>query len=467
MTIEELNKSLLGDKETTTPRKPGRVKTVEDLNKFYEGVDISVPEPAPKTEPKQPFLVGSGLESLRPGSGYGTPFDWHVEAPVVNVKTPLGLGEGLNVILHTVASGLNNMNDIFDFGISFADKVKNNKIEEGDFLRAGATTLKAPLTMLQFAFLPISTELTVAENSGIPVVSQGAFLVNKAFEYLGVAGGWLANKALDVLPEKIVSQNAKEIFREPITEIGQAALPLLVGKLGPKALNELSQGKKLGTNYRITEEGTTTFKGIQPTTVAKVAGISGKTLNFFMSPFSLAANKITSSIKTKVGERARAGKEITPEESKRIINEAVKETPIEIPGTMEIRKVDESGKPKGESIIVDTKHKLVLQNLIPGREDLNYAKVNDLGRDTAGKSISARYEFNFNNKTGTIYYTNRSKIDDIVHEFGHHFDRQLTSEIGVKFSDYFGDYMNNKRSIDGTLVTYAFRELGDKVTKIQ
>ncbi len=478
MKIQEFNQKYSGEEAVVKPPiSTGKIKTIQEFNQKYEGfkkTEVVKPldEKKPVSEPlfqKQPGVVGmEGLPSeeyvgFTQGAGGGSPFDFHIATPKMSVKkAPLGLGAGFNVVSQIVEGVTNRLLDTADFGYDFVDKWKNNALESKDFVKAGAKALNVPLAALHLAFTPISASLATAEASGVPIISQAGFLTNKAFEYLGMAGGWAAGKIIEALP---VSDETKKIFMEPAVEIGNVALPLLVGKLGPKALQNISERTKI-TEKTMTapEGGKMTVLGQESTIPAKIAKVAAPVSEFMIDPFGKTGRAISIAIRNKVRAYQKAGKEVNAEAAQKIVRDAVREVPAEVKGTAEIRRIDEKGK-EAEPIVIDTKHKLVLQNIIPGMEDLNWKKVPDLGRDVDGRKINARYEFDFKNKTGTILYTQRSQLGRMVHEFGHHFDRKLASEVGQKFSEVLGAASPTETNIN--IAEFVISKLGGSATKKQ
>ena len=129
---------------------------------------------------------------------------------------------------------------------------------------------------------------------------------------------------------------------------------------------------------------------------------------------------------------------------------------------MTIKKLDAESKiDETKTTRIWTNQKLTLQNFIKGQEDIDYKTVKTLGKDTNGTPITARFEWDYKKQTATVYVTSRTTAEDLAHEFGHYFDRKLSSEIGTKLSDIIPNYAENKPNVDNSLAAYAIARNGE------
>lgn len=470
MKISDFNKKFGGEdtvnqavqpKIEPRPEKFQKPKTIADFNALY--ADVKIPEKKVQVveEEKGPLL---GFEE-KPGFrlaevGEGTAGTMRIVTPKLTARgvfTPAG--EAFNVISNSAETFTNRMIDLFDFATYEGVDTKTKQLQMAgktiNLIGAGAG----------LAFAPISAELTAAEH--IPVLKWIAKPVNKLFEGLGKAGSWLGGVAINAMP---ISEESKNILREPIKELGSYAAPLVFAKVSGPALGKVAEQRKMKTKTVTMPDGETfQFIGMAPTTAAKIAGVAGKVQQFAFAPISESAKLITGVIKRKYAERKSRGITITPEESKKIVNEAVKEVPAEIPGVMSIHKVTEDGKidTSKPPTRVHTNQKIVLQNFIKGQEDIDYKQVKNIGKDTNGNQITARFEWDYKGQRATIYVTNKSTAEDIAHELGHYFDRKLSSEIGKQFSQTVPDYATNPEPVKSALTAYAIDRLGGNASKKQ
>jgi hypothetical protein len=295
------------------------------------------------------------------------------------------------------------------------------------------------------SFTPVAAQLEVARE--LPVVGKPIFgTILKGFELLDHASRFVGSKVVDVLP---IDEQAKSVLRQPIEDLAG-----IVGTLfGVKAVHVA--GKNGGGRVVDALPVSSATKGQIRAGVQLGANVA-------LEPFSTAYQGITSAIRTKVDTRRASGEEITPDVAKVIVNEAVKE--VNTPDIQAIMEVPTPASPE-KPIRVVTNQKLVLENLIKGREDLNYKLVKDLGTDLkTGEPITARFEWDRKNQQGTIYTTNKTTALDLSRELGHYVDRQLGAALSTRFSDILPDYVENRDQINQMLADYAIDRLGGDAT---
>lgn len=437
--------------------------------------------PEPPLFQKQDASFGNEYAGFKPGAGGGTPFDFHVVTPKFSVKETPWYGnfdivpnaghiaeagkKTFNVVSQVAEGAMNNMNDLFDFGATFIPKVAQGKATKQDVIKGAAATLKFGAGIAGVAFSAISSELTAAESLGLPIISQVAAVSNRLFEKLGEGGSYLAGKAIDVLP---VSDATKSILKGPSQELGAIALPLLFAKTTGPLLGKVGEMRKITEKTVPTPEGgTMTMLGSEPTIPAKIANAIDKVQTFSFAPLTETAKLISNKITEKINARKAAGENVdSPDVARKIVNEAVKETPAEIPAEMKIKKTDAEGNVSAEEPLkVYTNQKLVLQNFIKGQEDINYKVVPSIGRDPSGNQITARFEWDYKRQQATMYVTKSSTAEDLAHEMGHFLDRKLSTEVGSRLSDVIPDYASNKDQYNSTLAAYAIDRLGGDAPK--
>jgi len=460
MTIEEFNRTFGGGKVAEEAVQPSvefkRPKTIAELNAIYSGTKIPAKEVV--TPEKEPMVSAFGMRGVAPGEG--TAGTLRVVTPKVNVKGALSpAGEAFNVVSQSAETFTNRLIDLYDFATYEYAGTKTDKLR---FAGKAISFLGATAGL---AFTPISAELAAAEQ--IPVLKWAAKPVSWMFGQLGKGGEWLSGKFIDQMN---ISQETKDILKAPIQELAATAAQLAFAKVTGPAAERLKGKTELKTKTVTTPDGETfQFIGSQPTRVARAAGVVGKVQAFAFAPISRSAQLITGAIVSGYNKARKAGRDVSrPEEAARIANEAVKGTEAEVPGVMSIKKADEKGKiDEAKTIRVHTNQKLVLQNFLKGREDVDYRTVGELGSDTAGNPITARFEWDYKKQKATIYVTNKSTAGDIAHELGHYFDRTMSSKIGSRLSEIVPNYAGNKAEVDGALAAYALDKLGGNASKRQ
>lgn len=274
-----------------------------------------------------------------------------------------------------------------------------------------------------------------AKKSELPLIKQFGEVSDWVFGKVGDAGNLVSNKILDTLP---VSEDTKNIFREPFVELGSTLFTL--GTLKAAHVGAEKGGGKL-TSYL-------------PESIQKPINTTVKVGAGVVSNPWMPLIPLKNAMETKIRQRIADKVPITEGEAKKIVNESVKETELPPdPGKVTVKSGD------GKVIDIETNNKTVLKNLIKGQEDLTYKKVNDLGKDLNGNPVVARFEWDYKRKEGTIYVTKETTAAEIAHEFGHYLDRQISSKIGEKLSDLLPEYKSNQADINGALAGYAANKL--------
>lgn len=93
------------------------------------------------------------------------------------------------------------------------------------------------------AFTPITAAFSVAEK--IPGLKQVADTVNLPFQVAGKGGEWTTEKVIDTIPNDILSEESKNIIREPFKELGSLGAQLLIGKVGEKFTPLINNKKEI------------------------------------------------------------------------------------------------------------------------------------------------------------------------------------------------------------------------------
>ncbi len=166
------------------------------------------------------------------------------------------------------------------------------------------------------AFLPVTAQMEAAKK--IPILKYPAEGASYLFGKAGEVGSIVLGKGVDILP---ISQESKDTIKPLAEELGAFVAQLVGVKLGAK----------------VAEKGIN-LKGlpISETTKSKISTGAQITAGLSMTPFSTAYGLVSARIITKIHERKEAGIEITPVESKKIINEVKQE----LPGIFEKNKTE-------------------------------------------------------------------------------------------------------------------------------
>ena len=297
-------------------------------------------------------------------------------------------------------------------------------------------------SIANLAFTPVSAQLSAAEE--LPVIGKPVFgTINKGFELLDHASRFVGTKVVDVLP---IDDQSKAVLRQPIEDLAG-----IVGTLfGVKAIHTIGAdgGGRVIDALPVSESSKGQIRG----GIQLGAGVA-------LEPFSVAYRGIIGTVRTKIEARQAKGELITPEVAQNVVNETVKEVK-----TPEIQAVMEVPTTNGKTRIY-TNQKLVLENLVRGKEDLNYKRVNDLGVSLKnGDTITSRFEWDYAKQQGTIYTTDKTTAVDLAHELGHYIDRQLGAALSLRLSDVLPDYVTNRDQINQMLADYALDRLGGDAT---
>lgn len=156
---------------------------------------------------------------------------------------------------------------------------------------------------------------------------------------------------------------------------------------------------------------------------------------------------------SKFAKLVKKKREITPLEVHRQVQDTIKSTPI--PND---KAVIESAV--GTKVV--TNNKTVLQNYIKNSSRLNYKTTTKLP-----EGVSARFEWDFKTKTGTIYANSKTTASSLAHELGHFYDRKLTNSFEKKLSDLMPNYKANQAEIDSIFASYAVKKLEGNASKKQ
>lgn len=307
--------------------------------------------------------------------------------------------------------------------------------------KVGAT-ISAGAAVAGGAFTPVAVQLEMARE--LPVIGKPVFgTILKGFELLDHASRFVGTKFVDVLP---VDDQSREVLRQPIEDLAG-----IVGTLfGVKAIHTVgAKGGGRVVDALPVSEGT---KGQIRGGVQLGAGVA-------LEPFTVAYRGIATTIRSKTEARQAAGEQITPDTARTIVNETVKQV-----RTPDIEAIMEVPTTEGRTRVY-TNQKLVLENLIKGREDLNYKRVDDLGIQLKTDTpITSRFEWDYAKQQGTIYTTSKTTAVDLARELGHYVDRQLGATLSTRLSEVLPEYRQNRDQINQLLADYALNRLDGNAT---
>lgn len=480
--------------------KPVEPKKVSTVKKVVDKVATTIKNKMPVEDRSAEIALGDKTKGFAPGAGGGTPFDFHVVTPRYKVTQETGMErfmstfkpkpveagkETVNGISQVAEGTFNTLNDLFDFGIGFTKKL-NNTLNSWVDKKTGVQTVQPNaerltsddlvkgLSMVGYtaaqaahiAFAPISAELTAAERSGIPGISQMAYLTNIAFEKMGPVGSYLTGKALDMLP---VSDKTKGILREPFEELGAIALPLLVGKGAVPAVEKIASGKRTAATYVPDGKGGYTgMIGEKPTAAARATEAIAPVVRFALNPLTESARGLNELITKKTEQRQKAGENVdTPEVAKQIVREAVQETKVDVPGEMVIRRANEQGEVLPDPPVrIYTDQKLVLRYLTPGLEPVNFEVKRNI-KDPQGNPVDARYEFDYETKQHTFYVKDAKTAALLARETGNRLEEKTRGQVEKVMSEAFPEYRVMKDTVNSELAAYATEKLKGKASSAE
>jgi len=171
---------------------------------------------------------------------------------VETVKHPIkAIGGAFSSGIQTIPETLTHAKT--DIGEAF-------KTEGDNWAKNTADVMSALGASASVLFLPMTAVFSAAEK--LPVLKQGADVINSVFTAAGKIGAFPAGKFVDVLP---IDQDDKDILKPAFEEIGTLAGQIL---LGGKVMGKLSKGvKKLGKEevVKLKNEAITESKAAEQT----------------------------------------------------------------------------------------------------------------------------------------------------------------------------------------------------------
>ena len=156
----------------------------------------------------------------------------------------------VNAFLHPIDTAKKIFNQFatpFSAGVDEAHKSVDAMVadyEKGTGSTAGdiKNLLNTALGVGGAIFSPISAVTNIA--SKIPGVKPLADVVNYGFGKIGEAGGYTFEKALDLTPDTILSQETKDILKQPVKDVGSFAAQIVIGgKIMGKIGDMVSKGE--------------------------------------------------------------------------------------------------------------------------------------------------------------------------------------------------------------------------------
>ena len=438
MTWEEINKKATGGAITQPSPKP--IRTWSELNSYAKETYIVPPSPALPEEPTKPTAKQWGLTLTAPTVRPEAPAGERITAPLMTGATAQAPGifglmqpfakagmRGFNVISEATTGFVNRLDKFFDV-------ISDKEVRPVEKILAGTEAIMGGAGV---AFTPITATLDAAEE--IPLLKYPAKAVNWGFQKLGEAGSFVAGKAIDVIP-------MEEADRAMIKPVAQEVAGFLAQYAGIKGGSRAIFGKGISA----TESDILRKSKEAPDSMTLVERAKFDTLTKRLADPGVwdqgLLKTFTDKVFKKTGERKKEGIPITSSESQKIVSETVKEIPM--PGDRGTMTIGETK--------VGTDQLTVLRNLIKGQENLDYIRVNSLGKDTVtGEPIMARFEWDYNKQKGTIYSTKETTAENIAHEVGHYLDRKVSTEIGQRISDILPEYALRKEPVESSLSAYV------------
>lgn len=169
---------------------------------------------------------------------------------------------------------------------------------------------QAGVGVANIGFLPVTAQMEAAKE--VPILKYPAKGASWAFNELGKLGSWALGKGVDVLP---ISDETKTTIRPLAEEVGAFVAQLV----GVKVAHGVATKGLALKSLPISKE-----------TKGKISTAAQLTVGLSVTPFSTAYGLASAKIAAKVADRQAKGIEITPEESKKIIEEVKQELPKEV-----------------------------------------------------------------------------------------------------------------------------------------
>ena len=441
-TVKETT-SVLPKKETVSPYS--NIQSAP-YGQNYSIDKTKVPEVKTEEIVKKPTALGGFIEKTVEAAKTGISKATERVQPKLNENPLLGpVSKEINKVVEKS----------YTAGIKGATETMQDSLQRvGDFTDIAQTNaptaqkvgagISATLGIANTLFIPITSALAAAEQ--VPVVGEYPVKgVNFVFGKVGEAGTFVGTSLVNTLP---ISDEAKEALIQPIGEL--TGLIAMIGVGGALHVG----GKKVGEVIKTKiAEG----KPLSPEWKAKLAKYAETE-----SDVTQTMGDVKAKIVEKTADRQAQGIEITPAEGLKIVNETVKEVPIESK-TPEILKV----RTPEESVEVVTTKRAVFDNLIKNQEDIDYKVVKDLGTTPSGAKIGARYEFDYKTGKSTILTTKATTGANLAQEIGHYVDHKLSTDINNRFSDIIPNYKANRAEVERTLSGYALEKLNGTATSKQ
>lgn len=236
-TVQEWQKAGSTDK----PQQSGGIQTVDQWLKTSSSVQ----------PPQQ-----SGIKSVK---------DWLATQPTPT-PAPVVQAEKTQSFTDKIKTGtIDYANESADTLRAFPDKVLHpvrSFINFADTMKsewmAGVTKAGTPIQdgnvvtdisnlitgVAQSIFSPVTALFKAAD--AIPGLKQAADAVNVPFMALGLGGGWVAEKMVNVIPDDLVSPETKEVIMDPLKELGGLTAQILIGGKIMDKLGDLGKTKKKG-----------------------------------------------------------------------------------------------------------------------------------------------------------------------------------------------------------------------------
>ena len=197
--------------------------------------------PTPIMQPQKPTLLAQAE-------------DFAKKYAKESAGTVIPFGEA---ILHPIKT-LKKLPSVFTKPFMAGIKKASTPLEKGNIITDTANLISG---IAESLFSPITGAFTIAEN--IPGAKQVADVLALPFQATGLAGSFATGKIVDVLP---ISQETKDIIKQPLQEVGALAGQVLLGGRIMEKIGKTAKVEEITPKVakKIVEEAKTEVKQQRP-----------------------------------------------------------------------------------------------------------------------------------------------------------------------------------------------------------